>query len=74
MARRKLMLPRFHGERDARGRRDDDRAGAARSARAGRSASRSQLWPRMQALTQEVVMRAVFGDDEGRAGPAAGAC
>jgi cytochrome P450 len=24
------------------------------------------LWPRMQALTQEVVMRAVFGDDEGR--------
>ena len=49
----------------AGGRRDDDRAGAARSARlAGRRAV--QALAAAQALTQEVVMRVVFGEDEGR--------
>ena len=54
---------------DARGRRARDRD-------AGRAASRSQLWPRMQAITLEVIMRAVFGVREGDAAraPARRAC
>ncbi|HEX3609825.1 MAG TPA: cytochrome P450 [Solirubrobacterales bacterium] len=65
MARRKLMLPRFHGERM----REDAEAMtelARREVRAWPVEQPFRLWPRMQALTQEVVMRAVFGDDEGR--------
>jgi cytochrome P450 family 135 len=65
MARRKLMLPRFHGERM----REDAEAMtelARREVRAWPVEEPFRLWPRMQALTQEVVMRAVFGDDEGR--------
>jgi cytochrome P450 len=65
MARRKLMLPRFHGERMR-----EDAAMmtelARREVRAWPTGEPFALWPRMQALTQEVVMRAVFGDDEGR--------
>jgi len=65
MARRKLMLPRFHGERMR-----EDAAMmtelARREVRAWPVGEPFALWPRMQALTQEVVMRAVFGDDEGR--------
>jgi cytochrome P450 family 135 len=65
MARRKLMLPRFHGERM----REDAEAMtelARREVRSWPVDEPFRLWPRMQALTQEVVMRAVFGDDEGR--------
>jgi cytochrome P450 family 135 len=65
MARRKLMLPRFHGERM----REDAEVMtelAHREVRAWPVDEPFQLWPRMQALTQEVVMRAVFGDDGGR--------
>jgi len=65
MSRRKLMLPRFHGERM----REDGEmmtAMARRAVRAWPVGEPFRLWPRMQALTQEVVMRAVFGDDEGR--------
>jgi cytochrome P450 len=65
MARRKLMLPRFHGERM----REDAEVMtelARREVRAWPVDEPFELWPRMQALTQEVVMRAVFGDDEGR--------
>jgi cytochrome P450 len=65
MARRKMMLPRFHGERM----REDAEAMtdlARREVRAWPAGEPFQLWPRMQALTQEVVMRAVFGEDEGR--------
>jgi cytochrome P450 len=65
MARRKLMLPRFHGERM--------REDAGMMTELARQEVRSwpigepfRLWPRMQALTQEVVMRAVFGEDGGR--------
>jgi cytochrome P450/chorismate mutase len=65
MTQRRLMLPRFHGERM--------REDAAMMTELARREVRSwpvgepfRLWPRMQALTQEVVMRAVFGDDEGR--------
>ncbi len=65
MARRKLMLPRFHGERM---REDAEMMTelARREVRAWPVGEPFALWPRMQALTQEVVMRAVFGDDEGR--------
>ena len=66
MVRRKLMLPSFHGESigaDA----------AMMTAVTEREVSRwplgepFELWPRMQAITQEVVTRAVFGpDEEGR--------
>jgi cytochrome P450 len=65
MARRKLMLPRFHGERM----REDAEAMtelARREVRAWPEGEPFELWPRMQELTQEVVMRAVFGDDKGR--------
>jgi len=65
MTRRKLMLPRFHGERmkeDA----EMMTELARREVRAWPVGESFKLWPRMQALTQEVVMRAVFGDDEGR--------
>lgn len=65
MARRKMMLPRFHGDRM----REDAEVMTALARREVRSwpvGEPFRLWPRMQALTQEVVMRAVFGDDEGR--------
>jgi len=65
MARRKMMLPRFHGERM----REDAEVMtelARREVRAWPVDQPFRLWPRMQALTQEVVMRAVFGDDQGR--------
>ncbi len=65
MTRRKLMLPRFHGDRM---REDAEMMTelARREVRAWPVEEPFKLWPRMQALTQEVVMRAVFGDDEGR--------
>ncbi len=65
MARRKMMLPRFHGERM---REDAEMMTelARREVRSWPAGEPFRLWPRMQALTQEVVMRAVFGEDEGR--------
>jgi cytochrome P450 len=68
MTRRRLMLPRFHGERmkeDA----EMMTELARREVRAWPVGEPFELWPRMQALTQEVVMRAVFGDDGGRLDP-----
>jgi cytochrome P450/chorismate mutase len=65
MVQRKLMLPRFHGDRM----REDAEAMtelARREVRSWPAGEPFELWPRMQGLTQEVVMRAVFGDDEGR--------
>jgi cytochrome P450/chorismate mutase len=65
MAQRRLMLPRFHGERM---REDGEMMSemARQAVRAWPVGEPFRLWPRMQALTQEVVMRAVFGDDGGR--------
>ena len=65
MAQRRLMLPRFHGERM---REDAEMMTelARREVRAWPVGEPFRLWPRMQHLTQEVVMRAVFGDDGGR--------
>lgn len=64
MQRRKLMLPPFHGERM--------KADAEMMAEVARQEVRAwpvgepfRLWPRMQAITQEVIVRAVFGPDDG---------
>jgi len=62
MTRRKLMLPAFHG-------RSIETDGEMMAEVARREISRwpvgepFPLWPRMQEITQEVVMRAVFGPD-----------
>ncbi len=66
MTRRKLMLPPFHRERM-----DGDTEMMAEVTRGavGRwpIGEPFELWPRMQAITQEVIMRTVFGpDDPGR--------
>jgi len=65
MQRRRLMLPPFHGQRAG--------ADAEMMAEVVREEVRSwpagepfELWPHMQAITQEVIVRSVFGpDDEG---------
>jgi cytochrome P450 family 135 len=64
MTRRKLMLPAFHGK-------SIDTDGEMMAEVARREVSQwpvgepFALWPRMQEITQEVVMRAVFGPDAG---------
>ena len=65
MARRKLMLPPFHGKRMG----DDAEMMAELARREVRPwpvGEPFELWPHMQAITQEVIMRSVFGDDDGR--------
>jgi cytochrome P450 family 135 len=63
MTRRRLMLPPFHRERM-----DGDvemMAEVTREmVRAWPTDEPFELWPRMQAITQEVIMRTVFGPDE----------
>ncbi len=65
MRQRKLLLPPFHGERM-------QSYGAVMREVAEREIDRwptdqpFELWPRMQAVTLEVIMRAVFGVEEGR--------
>jgi cytochrome P450 len=63
MTRRRLMLPPFHGKRMG--------ADAAMMTEVTRSevgrwpvGEPFELWPHMQAITQEVIMRSVFGPDE----------
>ncbi len=62
MTRRKLMLPQFHGQRmESYG---GMMAEVARRAVAQWPVDRPfELWPRMQAITLEAVMRVVFGAD-----------
>jgi cytochrome P450 len=68
MTRRRLMLPPFHGKRMG--------TDAEMMAEVTRSEVRRwpvgepfELWPHMQAVTQEVIMRSVFGPDpEGKLG------
>ncbi|HSS04977.1 MAG TPA: cytochrome P450 [Solirubrobacterales bacterium] len=68
MTRRRLMLPPFHGKRMG--------ADAEMMAEVTRGeighwpvGEPFELWPHMQAITQEVIMRSVFGpDEEGRLG------
>ena len=63
LKRRRTMLPPFHGQRMD--------ADAAMMAEATREVVRAwpvgepfELWPQMQAITQEVIMRSVFGAGE----------
>lgn len=63
MTRRKLMLPPFHGERMQRD--AETMAEVARQeVRGWPTGEPFEMWPRMQAVTQEVVVRAVFGHGE----------
>jgi cytochrome P450 family 135 len=68
MTRRRLMLPPFHGQRmgaDAEMMTEATREEIARWP----VGEPFELWPHMQAITQEVIMRSVFGpDEEGRLG------
>ena len=63
MTRRKLMLPAFHGKSIES---DGEMMAAVARQEIGRwpVGEPFELWPRMQAITQEVVMRAVFGTVE----------
>jgi cytochrome P450 len=63
MTRRKLMLPSFHGKSIEN---DAEMMAAVARQEVGRwpRGEPFELWPRMQAITQEVVMRAVFGAAE----------
>jgi len=63
MTRRKLILPAFHGK-SIEG--DGEMMAAVARREVGRwpVGEPFELWPRMQAITQEVVMRAVFGSAE----------
>jgi cytochrome P450 family 135 len=61
MTRRRLMLPRFHG-REALAGHGEMIAGVAREAIAHWPRGRAfELWPRMQEITLDSVMRVVFG-------------
>jgi cytochrome P450 family 135 len=63
MTRRRLMLPPFHGQRmgaDAEMMAEVTRSQIARWP----AGEPFELWPHMQAITQEVIMRSVFGPDE----------
>jgi len=64
MTRRRLMLPPFHRERmdgDVEMMTEVTRG----KVRGWPNGEPFELWPRMQAITQEVIMRTVFGPDEG---------
>ncbi len=65
MAQRKLLLPPFHGERMQRYG-EIMREAAEREVAGWPSGNPFELLPRMQAVTLEVIMRAVFGVEEGR--------
>ncbi len=64
MAQRKLLLPPFHGERMKRYGELMAEVAAQEIARWPRDEP-LELWPRMQAVTLEVIIRAVFGVTEG---------
>ena len=67
MHQRKLMLPAFHGERLRRYREIMVEATERVLAALARRASRSRCAPHAQAITLEVIVRAVFGVHERRA-------
>jgi len=64
MTQRKLMLPPFHGRRmQAYG--ELMREIAEREIDSWPSGTSMALWPRMQAITLEIILQAVFGLEEG---------
>ena len=64
LRQRRLMLPPFHGERMRAYGAAIARGGRARASRAGRAGGPFPALPEMQAITLDVIMRAVFGLDE----------
>ena len=60
MRQRKLMLPPFHGER-MKAYADTMREVAEREVASWPAGEPFELWPRMQAITLEVIVRTVFG-------------
>jgi cytochrome P450 family 135 len=62
MTRRRLMLPPFHGKRMGA---DAEMMAEVTRSEVGRwpVGEPFELWPHMQAITQEVIMRSVFGPD-----------
>jgi cytochrome P450 len=69
MVRRKLILPPFHGQR-MEGYGDMMTAVARREVARWPVGGPFELWPRMQAITLDVMLRVVFGDlDEARMQP-----
>ena len=64
MTQRKLMLPPFHGERMQRYG-ELMRAVAEREIDSWPVGSAFSVWPRMQAITLEIILQAVFGLEEG---------
>ena len=62
MEQRKLMLPAFHGERMER---LSDLVEEVTEHEVGGWAGAAELHPRLQALTLEIILRAVFGLDPG---------
>ena len=73
MEQRRLMLPAFHGERMQRARRADDRAGRREVASWPRDEPVA-LHPRLQRLTLEIILRAVFGLERGPRSTASATC
>lgn len=65
MRQRKLMLPAFHGERMA-GLEDLVREVAQAEVEGWSPGATARLHPRMQSLTLEIILRAVFGMEPGR--------
>jgi cytochrome P450 family 135 len=63
MTRRRMMLPPFHGQR-MEGDAEMMAAVVREEVRRWPVGEPFELWPRMQAITQEVIMRTVFGPDE----------
>ncbi len=63
MYRRRLMLPPFHGQR-MEGDGEMMATVVREEVRRWPVGEPFELWPRMQAITQEVIMRTVFGPDE----------
>jgi cytochrome P450 len=64
MAQRKLLLPPFHGERMQRYGEQMERIASAEIA-GWRHGAPMRLWPRMQAVTLEIIVRTIFGEAEG---------
>ena len=74
LARRRLMLPAFHGERMRAYEAIIDASSPHARSTPGPLGEAFAIHPRMQALTLEVILRAVFGvSDPGRVASAAGA-
>jgi cytochrome P450 len=67
MSQRRLLLPPFHGER-MQGYGQTMQEIAAREIGSWPTGTPHKLRPRMQALTLEIILRTVFGVDEGKAG------